>query len=85
MEKGVHVLTEMVASETKAQLRYEERLQYLTEKEVAQLTRRALQTLRNERAAGKGIPYIKVGRSVRYSLADVIRHMEERKVKTTEN
>lgn len=58
--------------------------QYLTEREVSQITRRALSTLRNERAAGRGIPYCKVGRSVRYSLADVIRYMEERKVKTNE-
>ena len=59
--------------------------QYLTEREVSQMTRRALSTLRNERAAGRGMPYIKVGRSVRYSLADVIRYMEERKVNTKDN
>jgi len=59
--------------------------QYLTEKEVSQMTRRALSTLRNERSGGRGMPYIKVGRSVRYSLADVIRFMEERKINTNEN
>jgi predicted DNA-binding transcriptional regulator AlpA len=63
----------------------EERLQYLTEREVSQMTRIALQTLRNNRANGRGIKFSRVGRSVRYSLADVIRYMEERKVKTNEN
>jgi hypothetical protein len=49
--------------------------QYLTEKEVSQLTRRALQTLRNERCKGIGIPWVKLGpgkrSSIRYSLDDV--------------
>ena len=56
---------------------------YITEVQVSQITGRALSTLRNERARGKGIPYIKVGRSVRYSLEDVIEYMESRKIKTT--
>ena len=60
-------------------------LQYLTEKEVSQMTRRALSTLRNERAAGRGIPYIKVGRSVRYDLKDVVEFMDQRKVRTNVN
>lgn len=62
----------------------EPEIRYLNEQQVGQIVGRALSTLRNERAAGRGIPYIKVGRSVRYSLADVIRYMEERKVKTNE-
>ena len=51
-------------------------VQYVTEKEVHQITRRALSTLRNERHLGKGIPFYKVGRSVRYLLADVLSFME---------
>ena len=58
--------------------------QYLTEKEVAQLTRRALQTLRNERCKGKGIPWVKLGASkrssVRYALEDVLGYMDSQKV-----
>jgi hypothetical protein len=46
-------------------------MEYLTEKEVADLIKRALPTLRNERHLGRGIPYIKCGRSVRYALSDV--------------
>ncbi len=55
---------------------------YLNEKQVKEITNRALSTLRNDRFSRKGIPYIKVGRSVRYSQEDVIAFMEGRKIKT---
>lgn len=55
---------------------------YLTEKEVAALTGRAVQTLRNDRSKGKGFPYSKYGRSVRYLLADVIAEMESHRIET---
>ena len=55
---------------------------YIDEKEVARITGRGLQTLRNDRHCGRGLPYIKMGRSVRYSLEDVIRFMESRKIAT---
>jgi len=54
--------------------------QYLTEKQVSKITQIALPTLRNYRHIGKGPPYLKVGRSVRYLLADVIKFMEEGRV-----
>ena len=55
---------------------------YLTEKEVAIITRLSLATLRNDRFLRRGIPYMKIGRSVRYSLEDVIQYMESHKIKT---
>ena len=55
---------------------------YLTEIEVSRITGRALSTLRNERSKGQGTPYIKIGRSVRYSLTDVIDWMESKKLIT---
>ena len=55
---------------------------YLTEREVAEITRFALPTLRNERHNGRGIPYIKVGRSVRYELDDVHQYMEAHRINT---
>jgi len=61
------------------------KVQYLTEKQVSEITGRALQTLRNERFLGKGIPYVKVGRSVRYSLEDVVEFMESRKIGTEDS
>ena len=56
---------------------------YLNEVQVAEITGRALSTLRNERFCRRGIPYVKIGRSVRYSLEDVIRYMDSHKIETT--
>ena len=60
----------------------ETRVKYITEKEVSEITGRALSTLRNERFLGKGIPYIKIGKSVRYKLDEVIDFMESNRVET---
>ena len=49
-----------------------EQARYLTEKQVVAITGRALSTTRNERFIGKIIPYIKIGKSVRYKYGDVI-------------
>ena len=57
---------------------------YISEQEVSTITGRALSTLRNDRSRGQGIPYIKCGRSVRYSYQDVIDWMETRKINTHE-
>ena len=57
-------------------------VKYITEKEVSEITGRALSTLRNERFLGKGIPYFKIGKSVRYKLDDVIEFMESKRVET---
>ena len=57
-------------------------VQYLNENEVSRITRRALQTLRNDRHRRRGIPYVKVGRSVRYKLDDVYEFMESRRIET---
>jgi len=56
-------------------------MKWIGEKEVAQITGRGLQTLRNDRSKGQGIPYSKIGRLVRYSLQDVITYMEVRKIR----
>ena len=62
-----------------------EQLQLVTEKEVSSLLSIPLQTLRNHRSKGYGLPYIKFDRSVRYSLADVEEYISERKISTDEN
>lgn len=46
-------------------------IQMLTETQVAQMLSVGLQTLRNQRTTGKGIPYVKLGRCVRYMLSDI--------------
>ena len=45
--------------------------QLLTEKEVAARLNLHIQTLRNWRHAGKGIPFFKIGSAVRYGEDDV--------------
>ena len=58
---------------------------YVDENKVSKITGRAVQSLRNDRFLKKGIPYIKVGRSVRYDLRDVIDFMESRRIDTRNN
>ena len=55
---------------------------YVNETQVSRITGRAVQSLRNDRFLKKGIPYIKVGRSVRYGLRDVIDFMESHRIDT---
>ncbi len=55
---------------------------YLTEKEVAAITGRAVQTLRNDRHKGQGFAYTKFGASIRYRLADILEAMESRRIET---
>jgi hypothetical protein len=55
---------------------------YIEEREVARITGFALSTLRNNRFKGAGIPYLKIGRSVRYSLKDVVDFMEKHRIET---
>ena len=55
---------------------------YIDEKKTSQITGRSVQTLRNDRHRGRGIPYSKIGRSVRYSLEDIHAYMQQRKIET---
>jgi excisionase family DNA binding protein len=43
----------------------------LTEKDVAKMLNVNVQTLRNWRFQGRGLPYMKLGRAVRYDAAEV--------------
>ena len=54
----------------------------VNEKDLSQLIGRSIQTLRNDRLLNRGIPYIRVGGSVRYSLTDVDRYLESHRVET---
>lgn len=54
---------------------------YVSEREVSRITGLAIQTLRNWRFRGEGIPYSKIGRSVRYLLSDVYSFMENHRVR----
>jgi hypothetical protein len=64
------------------QNRSTEEIKFLKEADVSNMTRYSLPKLRNDQGAGKGIPYYKLGRSVRYRYSDVISFMERGKVET---
>jgi hypothetical protein len=59
---------------------YLQKNRYLTEKEVTALTGRAVQTLRNDRHKGRGFPYRKFGRQVRYFLPEILAIMEQHRI-----
>ena len=54
--------------------------QWLKEKEVAALIDVSVYTLRQHRYKGVGLPYVKYGKSVRYSIADIEAYLESRKI-----
>lgn len=70
---------------SKMEKQQEELPRYLTEKEVSWMIGRSLSTLRSDRFKCQGLPYVKIGRSVRYALDDVIRFMEARKIVNKED
>ena len=54
---------------------------YMTEQKVAEITGLSVYKLRQDRFKCCGLPYIKIGRAVRYSLGDLIGYMEARRIK----
>ena len=57
-----------------------QRYRLLDEHQVAVLTGRGLQSLRNDRHCRRGFPYVKFGRSVRYKLKDVLASIESGRI-----
>jgi hypothetical protein len=53
---------------------------YIKDVEVAALTGRGVQTLRNDRHLGRGFPYRKFGKSVRYYLPEILAIMESHRI-----
>lgn len=54
----------------------------LTEQDVSELLRISVKTLQGQRWMKVGLPYLKIGRSVRYRSEDVERYLEQSVVKT---
>ncbi len=52
----------------------------ISPKDTARLLSCGQSTLARHRSQGTGIPYVKLGRSVRYSLTDIFSWMEKHKV-----
>jgi hypothetical protein len=55
----------------------------LTEKQLAKRHRRSPKTLRNDRVKGTYIPFLKIGRQVRYRLSDVLAYEAAHFIKST--
>ena len=55
--------------------------QWLNEKEAAKMLSLSVYTLRQHRHKGVGFPYVKYGKSVRYSLDDIAEFMNSHKIK----
>lgn len=53
------------------------------EHQVAEITNMSLAWLRKKRITGGGIPFSKMGRTVKYRLSDVQDYMEQRLVRST--
>jgi hypothetical protein len=47
---------------------------------AAKILGKSVQTLRNERHLRKGCPYVKMGRSVRYRVNDLLDYIEKHRV-----
>ena len=71
-ESGAHqlVLGEHVLS----------REQAVDENLASKILGRAIQTLRNDRHGRRGCPYIKISRSVRYRVGDLLDYLEKNRV-----
>lgn len=54
--------------------------QFFSEKEVAKMGIKSMQALRNDRWLGRGLPYYKVGKAVRYSIADLKRYLQKGRI-----
>jgi predicted DNA-binding transcriptional regulator AlpA len=54
-----------------------ETVKLLTEKEVSSMLSVSLKKLQGDRMLRKGLPYVKLGRSVRYVLSDIKTHLEQ--------
>lgn len=54
----------------------------LTEPQLAEELQVSVKTLQNQRWQKIGIPYLKIGRAVRYRREDVDRYLDEAVVKT---
>lgn len=53
---------------------------YLTAKETSEITGISVGTLANHRTARKGIPFVKVGKSVRYKMTDILSIMDGHRI-----
>ena len=54
--------------------------QIVNENKASKILGRAVQTLRNDRHLRQGPPYIRIGRSIRYKVSDLIEYIERHRI-----
>ena len=52
----------------------------VNERVAAQILDVSVQSLRNNRCGHKGVPYFKIGKSVRYSVSDLTKYLSDRRI-----
>ena len=52
----------------------------LSPRETSVMIGRAEQTLANERFEGRGLPYVKWGRAIKYKISDILAEIEARTI-----
>ena len=52
----------------------------IKETQTAEILDRAVQTLRNDRHLRQGPPYIKLGRSIRYRVSDLMDYIDKHRI-----
>lgn len=60
----------------------EERERFLDENGTAEMLKISIHTLRGNRHNRRGLPFYKLGRSVRYKMSDILEHMSGLRVET---
>lgn len=63
----------------------EKKPELVDEKIVSGMLMRAIQTVRNDRFLGRGLPYVRIGRSIRYDMDDIRKFIEARKIETKDS
>ena len=56
---------------------------FLTEQQLAARHQRSVKTLRNARVTGGYVPFVRIGRSVRYRLSDVVAYEQTNLMRST--
>lgn len=62
-----------------------EQITLITEKQLSNILQIPARSLQNQRQYGVGIPYIKIGKLVRYDLNEVQKHINSQKRISTKN
>lgn len=59
---------------------FKEQLKAVNEKIAADILDVGVQSLRNDRSNHRGMPYVKIGRSVRYLMSDIESYLQSNRI-----